>query len=138
MILMGMAYSLSVLFSNSPKYNLNGEQFAKSFTRKWYQYHGDRLNYVFGDVWLSSVLALESADKPKPIIWGEPHRNPWFDETDIKAHGGIVFAESLKEYKKYTENYTKVSKPQTMKFKFSNVFGKTREKRYYYGFIEGE
>ncbi len=138
MFIMGIAYSLSVLFSNSPKYNLNGEQFAKSFTRKWYYHQGDSLKYVFGDVWLSSILALESIDKPKPVIWGKPHSNPWFNKADIKAYGGIIFAESLKEYAEYTENYTKVSEPQIIKFKFSNILGKSREKRYYYGFIEGE
>ena len=138
MVLMGFAYSLSVLLSSSPKYNLNGEHFAQSFTRKWQQRSGETLKYVFGDVWLSSVLAVESPDKPGAVIWGKAYRNPWLKEEDIKQSGGIVFAENLKEYKKYTADYHKVTPPQVIKFKFSNILGKVREKRYYYGFIDGE
>lgn len=138
MFLMGLAYSLSVLLSNSPKYNLNGEQFAKGFTQKWKQYSGTPLKYVFGDVWLSSVMAIESSDKPAPVIFGKAYRNPWLKEEDIRRNGGIIFAENLKEYKKYSADYKKVTPPQVIKFKFSNILGKKREKRYYYGFIEGE
>ena len=135
---MGMVYSMNIVLSNSPKYNLDGRAFAKSFTRKWQQHSGKTLKYVFGDIWLSSILVLESMDKPSPVIWGKAYRNPWLDEQDVKQNGGIIFAENLTEYGQYTSEHSKVSAPQIIKFKFNNILGKSREKRYYYGFIEGE
>ncbi len=138
MIIMGMVYSMNIVLSNSPKYNLDGRAFAKSFTRKWQQHSGKTLKYVFGDIWLSSILVLESMDKPSPVIWGKAYRNPWLDEQDVKQNGGIIFAENLTEYGQYTSEHSKVSAPQIIKFKFNNILGKSREKRYYYGFIEGE
>ncbi len=140
MLIMGIAYATSIFLSKSPKYNLDGKNFAIQLTRKWYQHQrGEKkLQYVLGDVWLSSILTLESPDKPKPVIWGDAHRNPWVSAQKLKQEGGIVFAETRKEYKKYTESYPKATAPKEIKFQFSNILGKTRFKRYYYGFIDGE
>ncbi len=134
-----IAYGVVIVLTNSPKYNLNGKVFAEEYTAVWHNHTSRPLKYVVGDVWLPSIMVLQSSDKPIPVIWGKVHRNPWVDAADFKQSGAMVFAESLKEYNYFIEEYAdKVSAPAAVTLEFKNVLGKSRQKKFYYGFYEGK
>ena len=132
-------YGVVLLLSNSPKYNLDGRKFAAEYTKLWHNQMSRPLKYVAGEVWLSGLMALESPDKPAPVIWGEPRRNPWIDFESFKRNGALVFAESREEYNAYMSgSQQKAVPPEEIVLQFENIFGKKRKKKIYYGFLRGE
>ena len=132
-------YGVVLLLSNSPKYNLDGRKFAAEYTKFWHNQMSRPLKYVAGEVWLSGLMALESPDKPAPVIWGEPRRNPWIDFESFKRNGALVFAESREEYNAYMSgSQQKAVPPEEIVLQFENIFGKKRKKKIYYGFLRGE
>lgn len=139
MFLFVAIYSCVLLFTTSPKYRINGKEFAKEYTTLWRQQSSRPLKYVIGDVWLSSTMVLESQDKPQPVIWGVPRRNPWVDEQDFQKEGALVFAENPHEYQKYQELYAdKITPMNEVVLEFKNIKQKKRKKSIYYGFYKGE
>lgn len=139
MLLYAIAYGSMLYLSTSPKYNLDNRAFATRYTDLWHKQTGKPLKYVIGEVWLPSMLVLQSEDKPKPVVWGKLHRNPWVDAGDFNRTGALVLVENMKAYKAYTSDYAdRVSPPQIEVLKFSNALGKMREKKIYYGFVKGE
>lgn len=132
-------YGAVLLLSNSPKYNLDGRKFAAEYTKLWHNQMSRPLKYVAGEVWLSGLMALESPDKPAPVIWGEPRRNPWIDFESFKRNGALVFAESKEEYNAYMSgSQQKAAPPEEIVLQFENILGKKRKKKIYYGFLRGE
>lgn len=139
MLIFAIIYSSVLLLNSSPKYNLDTKEFAAQNTKIWQSHTSTPLKYVMGDVWLASIMALKSKDKPTPVIWGTPSRNPWVDKKDFKKSGALILAESPNEYANYANQYEKsITSPQKMIYEFKSRLGKTRNKNIYYGFYKGE
>ncbi len=138
MTLFALIYTAVLVLTVSPKYRLDGATFAKTYTQKWHQETERPLQYVVGDVWLSSIIVLKSEDKPAPVIWGVPRRNPWIDEADFKRAGALIVTENPIDYASFTQDYAdKVTKPEEVSLEFRNAFGRKKVKKIYYGYYRG-
>lgn len=135
MALMAVAEICVIVFNKSDKLHLNAPEYAKSMALLWDEASGGRpLKYVAGDVWWADNVALYAPSKPKPVIWGDPAKNPWFDEDDIHASGALIVAAGAQEYKQAAENLGNASAPQTITVECRNPAGKIKRKTVYYGY----
>lgn len=132
-------YLCVLLFTTSPKYNIDGKQFAAEYTKVWKERTAHPLKYVIGGVWLTSTMVLESQDKPTPVIGGATNNNPWVDVADFQKNGALVLAENNDEYDNYESIYSNKITPRTeVVLEFKNIMGKIKRKQIYYGFYKGE
>ena len=67
-----------------------------------------------------------------------PKDNPWIDMDKVAKKGMLVVTEDLWEYENYQKTFAKLSKPEVYLLKVRNILGKTKERKLYYGSIEGE
>jgi hypothetical protein len=51
---------------------------------------GRPLEYVVGNEWQASAIALASRDRPHVFIDADPSQSPWADRDKLEASGGIV------------------------------------------------
>ena len=101
----------------------------------WRQATGGRpFKYVAGDVWWADNLALFAPSKPKPVIWGDISKNPWFDAADLAKSGALITAAGEWEYKSAAEALGNATPPQKLELEFVNPAGKIKRKTIYYGF----
>lgn len=124
-----------IVFNKSDKLHLNAPAYGKKIEQIWHNQAKDRpFNYVAGDVWWADNAALYAPSKPRPVIWGEPQKNPWFDAGDIESSGALLISSGMEEYKNMARKLGNVSEPQPLEMEFKNLVGKTKKKTIYYGF----
>lgn len=135
MLIMALALCCVFVFNKSDKMHLNAPQFALQMENIWFQNSGGKtFNYVVGDVWWADNVALYAPSQPKPIIWGDVNKNPWFDGDDFANSGALIVAADKKEYKWLTKHLTNVTQPQVFIVEIKNPIGKIKRKLLYYGF----
>ena len=90
--------------------------------------------YVAGDVWWANNVTLFAPSRPKPIIWGDLKKNPWFDPNDVIEKGALILAPGAAEYDTYRKNLKFASQPKILEVTVYNRQGKSKTKTVYYGF----
>ena len=90
--------------------------------------------YVAGDVWWADNVALYAPSKPKPVIWGDIKKNPWFDEQDFVSSGALLITAGRGEYESLKKVLKNISEPVALELEIKNPAGKIKRKTIYYGF----
>jgi hypothetical protein len=67
-----------------------GDRLAEEISARYHAQTGAPLRYVVGPMWLGGNIGHYSADRPRPLIDGDPRRAPWIDAGDLAASGGVV------------------------------------------------
>lgn len=125
-----------LLFNKSDKMHLNAEHYGQIIENLWAeQNQGKPFKYVAGDVWWADNVALFAPSEPKPVIWGDISKNPWFDAKDFEQSGGILVTAGQGEYEAAAEKLKNVTEPQTLELEFKNRLGKKKRKTIYFGFF---
>ena len=131
LFLFAFVFVIQVLFTTSAKFKLEATDFTNHVKAQNYEYVG-------GSVWLASILGSYSSNHPKVLFLMSPKENPWINMEDVVKKGILVVTEDLWEYENYQKTFAKLSKPEVYLLKASNLFGKTKEHKLYYGSIKGE
>lgn len=135
MFLFLLAQGLIIFFNKSDKFQLDAKAYGLSLENIWYEKNGKMpLEYVAGDVWWADNAALFAPSRPKPIIWGDLKKNPWFDKEDVADKGALILAASESEYRELKKTMKFVSYPQILEVVVYNRQGKAKIKKVYYGF----
>ena len=135
MFLMAVAQAMIIYFNKSDKFQLDAKAFGQKLEEIWYQKNAKKpFEYVAGDVWWANNAALFAPSRPKPVIWGDVKKNPWFDANDIADKGALVLAADKDEYNMVRKNMKFVSKPQVLEVQVQNRSGRKKVKTVYYGF----
>lgn len=135
MLLMSLALSGVYIFNKSDKLHLNASEYAAEIENLWRENSGNRpFKYVAGDVWWTDNVALYAPSRPKPVIWGDITKNPWFDAEDFASSGALVLATSKEEYAGLGKVLDNLSEPQIIEVDAKNPAGKIKRKTIYYGF----
>lgn len=122
-------------FNKSDKMHLDSRAYGKLTERLWAeQASGRPFKYVAGDVWWADNAALYAPSKPKPVIWGDIRRNPWFDEKDFEQSGALIVTGGEGEYRSAARILQNVTEPETVEVEAVNPVGKIKRKTLYYGF----
>ncbi len=130
-----LAQGLIIALNKSDKFQLNAKDLGQRLEQIWYERNGRApLEYVAGDVWWANNVSLFAPSKPKPIIWGDLKKNPWFDQDDVAQKGALVVAPSLSEYNGIRKKMKFMSAPQSLDVFVENRLGKVKKKVIYYGF----
>lgn len=135
MFLLAVAQGLIICLNKSDKFQLDARTFGNKLEEIWYEKNGKTsFEYVAGDVWWTNNAALFAPSKPKPVIWGDLKKNPWFDENDVMQKSVLVLAPSEGEYDMYRKNLKFVSAPKILEVTVFSRLGKAKKKTVYYGF----
>jgi hypothetical protein len=67
-----------------------GDRLAEEISARYHAKTGAPLRYVVGTMWLGGNIGHYSADRPRPLIDGDPRRAPWIDAGDLAVSGGVV------------------------------------------------
>lgn len=135
LFLLFLAQTLVILFNKSDKFHLDAKDYGQTLESIWYKKYGNvKFSYIAGDVWWADNAALFASSQPKPLIWGDFEKNPWFDKHDINSKGALIVAGSLSEYQEMKHKLKFVSKPEPLQINVINRLGKTKQKTLYYGF----
>lgn len=133
--LFSIAYSVQCLLTTSQRFATDVHGFAAEMSQKWQQHTTRPLKYVSANVWYADIMALYAPEEVRPMVWGKPKSNPWFDAKDFARHGALLIAADEYEYNQYRQLYGEaVSAPQKMTVEFKNYFGKTKAREVWYGF----
>jgi 4-amino-4-deoxy-L-arabinose transferase-like glycosyltransferase len=139
MILMAVALACIFTFNKSDKVHLDAALYGNRIEDLWRQQNGDRpFKYVAGDVWWADNAALYSPSRPKPVIWGDLSKNPWFDANDFARSGALMIAAGVAEYKALAQTLGSTDEPEVMEIELKNLIGQTKRKTLYYGFFSAE
>lgn len=131
MLMFGCAFALQCVITLSPKFNLNAIEFSQSLS-------ADKITYVGGNIWLASTIGVYGTDNPRVLFLMAPENNPWIAINDVNAKGIIAVAENIDEYNAYRYNFPRLSEPDVYSFTARNIFGKSKEYKFYYGKLSGE
>ena len=135
MLLMAVALIAVILFNKSDKFHLQTSKYAVQMESIFHQKaNGKPFKYVAGDVWWVDNIALYAPSKPKPVIWGDIQKNPWFDETDFVNSGALVVTAGKGEYNAIKKVLPNISEPVVLELEIKNPMGKIKRKTIYYGF----
>ena len=135
MALMSVALISVIYFNKSDKFHLNTKEYALQMENIYKQKAGQKpFKYVAGDVWWVTNVALFAHSSPKPVIWGDIKKNPWFDENDFVSSGALLIAAGKGEYNSLSKVLDNVSEPYTLELEIKNPIGKIKRKTIYYGF----
>ena len=135
MFLFAVAQGLIIWFNKSDKFQLDAKAFGRTLEEIWYEKNGKMsFEYVAGDVWWANNAALFAPSKPKPVIWGDLKKNPWFDGNDVLEKGALILASGESEYNMYRKNLKFASPPKILEVIVYNRQGKAKVKKVYYGF----
>lgn len=135
MLLMSTALVMVILFNKSDKLHLQTVEYAMKMENIFKQRAQDKqFKYVAGDVWWADNIALYAPSKPKPIIWGDIKKNPWFDERDFSKSGALIVTAGKGEYEAVKKILDNISEPYTLELEIKNPVGKIKRKTIYYGF----
>lgn len=135
MFLMAAAQICVITFNKSDKLHLDAPDYAWQMEKIWLEKTGGRpFKYVAGDVWWADNAALYAPSQPKPVIWGDPARNPWFDAQDMAASGALIITGGESEYNAVADVLKNITAPQTLQVECKNPAGKIKRKTIYYGF----
>lgn len=139
MFLMAIAYFCTVYFNKGDKMHLHPVEYAYQMKNAWEDETGGKpLKYVLGDVWWADNVALFAPTRPKPVIWGDPSRNPWIDLKDLQARGGLVVTSDLFMYNSIRERLSNVSDPIPTEIIIRSPSGKVKFKTIYHGIYHGQ
>ena len=135
MAFVGFALISVLCFNKSDKMHLEAEEYAFQMENIYKQRAGEKpFKYVAGDVWWVDNVALYAPSKPKPVIWGDIHKNPWFEENDFNSSGALLIAAGKGEYNSLKKVLNNISEPYTLELEIKNPAGKIKRKTVYYGF----
>jgi 4-amino-4-deoxy-L-arabinose transferase-like glycosyltransferase len=67
-----------------------GDRLAGEIAQRFRAATGQPLRYVIASMWAGGNVAHYSAEHPRVLIDGDPHRAPWIDLADLKARGAAV------------------------------------------------
>lgn len=137
MFLFIAAQGAIIWFNKSDKFQLDAKAFGNSLEEIWYEHNGKLpFEYVAGDVWWANNAALFAPSRPKPVIWGDFKKNPWFDQNDVLAKRALILAPGASEYDMYRHNLKFATPPKVMEVTVYNRQGKPKIKTVYYGFYQ--
>lgn len=135
MLVLSVGLTSVLLFNKSDKMHLQAIEYALKMENIYHiQANGRPFKYVAGDVWWVDNIALYAPSKPKPIIWGDIKKNPWFDENDFIASGALVVTAGKGEYNAVKKVLDNISEPNVLELEIKNPIGKIKRKTIYYGF----
>ena len=135
MLLSAFALIMVIMFNKSDKFHLETVNYAKQMENIYHQNaNGKPFKYVAGDVWWADNIALYAPSAPKPVIWADIKKNPWFDEGDFMTSGALIVTAKKDEYQAVKKNLDNVSEPLTLELEIKNPIGKIKRKTIYYGF----
>lgn len=134
--LLAVAQSCILIFNKSDKMHLDAPAYGKIVERLWQEEAGNKpFKYVAGDVWWADNAALYAPSKPKPVIWGDIKKNPWFSGEDFEHSGALLITAGKGEYEAAAEILKNVTEPRPLEMTFTNRIGKNKHKTIYYGFF---
>lgn len=135
MLLMTAALTSVILFNKSDKLHLQATEYAVKMENIFHQKaNGKPFKYVAGDVWWVDNIALYAPSSPKPVIWGDITKNPWFDKDDFVHSGALVVTAGKGEYNAIRKVLKNISEPNILELEIKNPMGKIKHKTIYYGF----
>ena len=135
MMLMSIALISVILFNKSDKFHLQVTEYATKMEEIFKQQaNGKPFKYVAGDVWWADNIALYAPSKPKPVIWADIDKNPWFDKNDFIKSGALVVTAGKGEYEAAKKNLKNISEANILELEIKNPIGKIKRKTIYYGF----
>ena len=133
--LMAVALTCVIIFNKSDKLHMDAPAYGAQMEEIWHKAAGGKpFKYVAGDVWWTDNVALFAPSRPKPVIWGDIRKNPWFDAKDFEESGALIVAVGKWEYESAAKTLKNASQPQTLELEFVNPAGKIKRKTIYYGF----
>lgn len=136
MALLGVAQAAIFTFNKSDKMHLDAVQFGKLVEQLWQdEAKGKPFKYVAGDVWWADNAALFAPSRPKPVIWGDISKNPWFDPEDFDQSGALLITAGEGEYAAAASHLKGVTEPRPLELTFTNRIGQQKRKTIYYGFF---
>lgn len=138
MALLAVASTSIIVFDNSEKLNFSGAEFAQEMSQIWKNRTGRNLEYVGGEIWYISNVALYGKTAPKPVAEMRPEYNPWFSAQDIMQKGALVIFAGRKQIVKLQKTYKNMSRPYKYKLEIKNKAGRIKHKTIYYGFLRPE
>lgn len=138
MALLAFVAIIIIVFGKSEKFNFAGAEFAENMNEIWRQQTGRNLDYVGGEIWYISNVALYGKHHPKPVAEMNPSYNPWFSAQDIAQKGALVVFSSKNRIFELQETYPNISKPYEYKLEIKNKAGRIENKTIYYGFLNPE
>ena len=135
MLLLGFALTMVIMFNKSDKLHLKAVDYASEMEKIYHQKaQGKPFKYVAGDVWWVDNIALYAPSEPKPVIWADIKKNPWFDEDDFVASGALIVTAGKGEYQAAKNVLDNLSEPLILELEIKNPVGKIKRKTIYYGF----
>ena len=135
MLVLALGLASVLLFNKSDKLHLRATDYALQMENIYHmKANGKPFKYVAGDVWWVDNIALYAPSKPKPVIWGDIKKNPWFDENDFINSGALVVAAGKGEYNAVKKVLDNISEPNVLELEIKNPMGKIKRKTIYYGF----
>ncbi|MBQ2811166.1 MAG: glycosyltransferase family 39 protein [Alphaproteobacteria bacterium] len=134
MALMSVALVCVILFNKSDKFHLPAHSYASQMESIYHQQTNKPFKYVAGDVWWTTNVAMYAPSKPKPVIWADIKKNPWFDADDFNSSGALIVTAGKSEYQAVQKILDNVSEPVTLELAIKNPVGKIKRKTVYYGF----
>lgn len=135
MFLLAVVQSCILIFNKSDKMHMNAPEYGKLIEQIWNQNaKGRPFKYVAGDVWWADNVALYAPSEPKPVIWGDIRKNPWFDAQDFVNSGALLVTAGKGEYMAAVKTLGNTTEPLPLELEFKNHVGKIKRKTIYYGF----
>lgn len=134
MFLFATAQICVITFNKSDKLHLDTSAYGLKAEELWKKHTNKEFRYVAGDVWWADNVALYAPSKPKPVIWGDIVKNPWFESKDFENAGALILTSDPGQYQIMAQKLGDVSEPQTLELEFKNLAGKIKRKVVWYGF----
>ena len=139
MLLMAVAYGATVYFNKGDKMHLHPLEYAYQMKNAWEaETNGRPLKYVLGDVWWADNVALFAPSQPKPVIWGDPERNPWISMKDLLASGGLIVTTDPYMYGSIRQRLHTVTDPIPTQVIIRSPSGEVKFKTIFYGVYQGQ
>ena len=113
----------------SAKFNLDAKDFVRNVG-------GDEAKYVGGSVWLASILGVYGSAAPEVIFEMDADINPWIDINKAKREGILAVEECRAAYAAHRRDFADLPEPMEYVWQAKNIWGQTKEYRFFYGKTE--
>ena len=131
-----LAMILTILFTDSLRYNMNASDYAGKLDAIWRESVGNDkpLKYVGGTAWWAGHMSVYSHYKPKFTLLLHKKKNPFFDINDIKKNGILLVNWGPEGKNVENELFTNINY-ETIEIETKNLFGKKRKFKVPYSII---
>ena len=131
MLLFALAFTLQCVTTLSAKFKLNAYDFVN-------QVAPNATQYVGGNIWLASIIGSYHHNNPQVVFELNFANNPWINKQDALTQGVLVIEEDINVYNAHKAEYPQLKKAKIYNLTTHNLWGKTKEYNFYYGYLAGE